>query len=1690
MNNRFVACGGTGAHVMLAMVRLHILGYPFGFFYKAGNNLPDLFLVDQDSGDGKDKSTPWQEVKHLIKVHPGKYNLGKYLGRPDIPICKDVSPLPVGKDKNWYKPPYHQLKYRFRGSPILRLITSEAQREITYDLGMMASPAVGSLLFKLKELDREADNKPNYDEAYNELLHDSRERRIVVCGSSVGGTGSSVAPTLARLFKDKGADVMAVMIHNWFQFSRPDEARKKFDKSVERNKCMKENAAGGLACYGNELARSVPTVLVGVPEHRRIVRNYTSDNQQPYQDSYAHAVGALAGIKYFLAGRDSEDEIKEGLYGVSASDASHLTGDIIVGESDDASLITMVGHAQILTYLIKVFSELLRTTSKRDLSKDRSSFSNFFIFAGHTPFPSIAHWAYTQLGRDCSSLEYVARELDKIVNNYEQLLTWIISLGSESRRDIRYESDHVKERSDQFFLPELECIERLKNNPLPKVAELQESRLTNLTKVEIVALALFHWVADWITDDWKEVNLEPNSEETKEGQGYWPDINSGDDTGLVPTFKKAGELGKVADGKVITTIKNHFDSRDVSPNSWPHPFAVVEQYKFQITNKDPVALRKLELLLIGRALDILEFKQAKERDNKGNLSLERLIKDKDIAEYSLIHKESGKVFGFNSPETLLCPVPDVSDEDWEGLRKDIIASDWIEWKDSESLKKQIKKAGRYVSHGVKSTIGSIRSRFGNDDQVRINWKDSTSWGDNGKKARACIKAWIKCTEGYIKRTVNEYSRTWIDVFDEYFDSEIGPFGVAEWLPLPGKKVRIPVPILGPSTHLFDEAELNKQEAEEKCQDFLDRNPEFSECTVTNKSVKPETFHLIENFRLPGLEYPIQAIWREHLDALQEREKIFAWQKDQTDRGVWIREKLGDGPIYFRDLQVIDIDEIQITTCIPLEQKPVSGSIHTKLKYPDIPLRPEYIDLLKVPKGEEHEGEKCINNDKAWRALEQSGEEVKGRKVVQWKLALMGRSEPVLIRISVEDIKPAKAHWMIWPNIKSPQNPDAPDHLWRAYYVYEHSDRESLEARTIYLDQKGNLSAAKKAPPSCLGNSYALDFFDGQHVGGPPVALSGYDRKLSDTGIYVVSLQEYPRDKEPWKLAIDFGTSHTVAAFQINAEKESVNLDAELTTDDGLSLHISENYDVRDISKMGFDIWRPTYNEAGSDEIAKALLPSDLWCVEKRPVRQGRFKSEWSPVTHYSIPMMHLQRSNLRDHIISGFKWDLEEGEFRGEEQWLRERYLRMAIEIFVADIVKKTRNLPRQIVTTFTYPLRGTITQATANFEDVIDKALNASKQDLGFEFSLYDGRGMYSESHAAYESVGDGIPINVKLMADLGGGTLDMLIATYDVPSKSGGKRFKEVEDSVKIGSDILLKELAGNTAIYLPKGEDRGWEQDPDKAFEQLRAWMRSVGSEKLFGVNSKNWDAPNLNLKGFGSRQEGNYARELISRYFRIIVDFLARYLVAYVATDVLPILKADSDRKKLKLLVNLRGNGWRLWHGSRNYGDIQQTMELLVKDRANQLWTDAGITNALPDKVWHKADLIHQNSPKLGPIIMAVGKSMDPELARDRSHRFPLSSVLILGREQEDKRKHWHEKLPFKGVGETDSLHIDEFDPPLVVHAPESSDALKKIEDPLMKAINDSISGNQAIRDSLRNTVDAPIAVQVWENLLKSDKFRKI
>ena len=172
MVNSLIACGGTGAHAALAMIRLHTLGYALGFFRQSNGkplDFPTLYLVDQDSGDGAREETAWQRVRRLVVHHPGRRNLRETFGLAEAPSLKIVTPLPVGDDREWFNPPNDTLGKRFAHSPYLDLLTDRGQRDIQFSRGMMGSPSVGALLFRLKNHDAGASGI-NHDNVFETAI--------------------------------------------------------------------------------------------------------------------------------------------------------------------------------------------------------------------------------------------------------------------------------------------------------------------------------------------------------------------------------------------------------------------------------------------------------------------------------------------------------------------------------------------------------------------------------------------------------------------------------------------------------------------------------------------------------------------------------------------------------------------------------------------------------------------------------------------------------------------------------------------------------------------------------------------------------------------------------------------------------------------------------------------------------------------------------------------------------------------------------------------------------------------------------------------------------------------------------------------------------------------------------------------------------------------------------------------------------------------------------------------------------------------------------------------------------------------------------------------------------------------------------------------------------------------------------
>ncbi len=1690
----FVACGGTGAHVVLAMIRLHILGYPFGFFTrqnkgsKEAGKFPDLFLLDADD-DERDKDgqrTAWGEVQRLVAEHPGIYRYEEVFGLKVLPRLAHVSPLPAAWDNNDHK---DTLGFILEDSERFRLLTSEFQRGITPSEGFYASGSGGALVFSLTESDTHntGNGRINNNDDYQKLLIECKESKVVVCGSIVGGTGASCAPTLALRLHEKSQEgaVMPVLIHEWFKLIPKDRDDKDEQNSCdERNQKMKENAASGLAFSGEELAKKLTTVLLGIPESQFSERIWGDNCRQPIQESYAHVVGALAGIQHLLS---DDGEGTPGLYGVAASDRSKLTEDLRIGEGNHSTLKDLVGQAECLVHVLENYCKVLRQCESRQYTTIERWFNEITFGNPKPPQLKIYEWVYNAVEGKSGRLKIVIDDLETIKKRYRDLLGWL-------RRLLKYPEFEIDKG---FFDLAKNILGRERDNSLPSLdgydafsGHINETETQGVEKEEYIALALFDWFAKWVKDWWEKE--QPSSKLEKAQSGYWPTSDPNKPTGIIWGEEAPGELCKAS--KRDIALESLYKSENISVNGRPDPIALVNQFEFELRKSTPTAIRKLELLLVGRALGKLELKNVKipNKDIRTRFSVENLFDD-DLAQYRIVHKRTGKTYGFSSPQALLCPTQDVADEDWQDLWKDIN-------RDQPSLPK-------------------------------ASWLLSLVWSHRAQKARNSIAVWIKRLEGKMP-----------DRFRKILARNILPeegndanFGIGEWLWLSdGKeKIQLPLPVLprnsiSPPGNILPD--IRDERHDLSVEEIKEHVHEFEEI---------EGYSLIKDVQVPNRKHGLNMIWRKHLDELQKKGRIFAWwPDDQKDEVIYILryfeeddfenkedvsvEKLKKRKlICIRNLRVINREAIQIETCIPLSQRPVPGSSVEPgtLIFPDLPLRPDYISLARqAPPDPDNpeEGEGLVeSNWKGWKRSDGSTPYTFDEKKVTWDLHLAGRKKPLRIEKGYEGIKAEEAHWMIWPNFKSAIEDTESEndkeaqrelHQWKAYYIYEYATRKSLEAQAIILDGREGLEIRKRTLDSPI-HSRALKFSveQGRHTGGPPVALCAYDHETKeDVGIYAINLVKISRDPSSWKLAIDFGTSHTVAAIKADTGKgESVDLKPEYTKDRRkgedreLSFHISESWPAseEEAVQMGIDLWRPTYYVREGKKTG-SMLPSDLWFLENlKSVKEMRDQiKECMPMIHFAIPPMELCRSDSGEHIISGFKWaEMLDSDFKNYGDWLQEKYLGMVIEIFVADILRKKRtHLPSEIEFIFTYPLRRT-KKEKEEYEKLVKRVLRRNSEDLGH---IYRKVLFYSESHAAALDTGKGEYYGVKLVADLGGGTLDVLISAEDVPIEGKESRFRQdYADSVNIGVDVLLRKLANRDKKYLP--DNSTWNGDELTRLRKLRAWMRQKGSPRLFSrdwVEEKTSKVNELGLKGFEQSQDGFPARKLIERYFQFIADFLARALVVYVRQDFWNNEEIDREKefKMITLIVQLRGNGWYLWYNSDKYSIIQEKVMEWIKSRAHSLWNDDDLWVETDDKkmleqLLARQDLWHEprgrRDPKLGPIRSVVAKGMDDWKETD-NYRSPLCKVQILRREDAVvDHKDWIAKLPFR-IGDDMTLGMKMFDPPLHVG---KSEFVQSLEDNLMREIRDRIS-KESDRDE--NGVDAPIAALVWEKTMDSpEEFSK-
>ena len=434
-------------------------------------------------------------VRRLVDNHPGRQNLRETFGREASPIPRIVTPLPVSHDRKWFDPSNDTLEKRFAHSPYLDILTDRDQQNIQFSRGMMGSPSVGALLFWLKNHD--AGRKAS---TTTECLRHCEKNKDASPWSAPGwvGPGPPWAPTLARRFAASDAHVMAVMVLQWFKFTTDglDDIRR--EKAELRNDAMRQNAHSALAYCGQDLAREVATVPVGVPETAIIDRRYTSDTQQPAHESFVHGVAALCCLRHFLA----SEPYPAGLYQMGAEDPTRLSGgNLIPGSESDGTLQDIANQAEMLSSTLDAFAAVLAESHS-----------------------GIVPAIYREIQR-LTDPGQASQAIRTLVASYRKHLEWMHQVLG------------VEPRSVSALTTEAMSRERLTNHPIS-----QNSNVSNVPP-EQVALGLFHWVAEWIRDYRKTMPADLVSGNPGEvNGGYWPPL-SGD--GITVAADRAGDLTPV-----------------------------------------------------------------------------------------------------------------------------------------------------------------------------------------------------------------------------------------------------------------------------------------------------------------------------------------------------------------------------------------------------------------------------------------------------------------------------------------------------------------------------------------------------------------------------------------------------------------------------------------------------------------------------------------------------------------------------------------------------------------------------------------------------------------------------------------------------------------------------------------------------------------------------------------------------------------------------------------------------------------------------------------------------------------------------------------------------------------------------------------------------------------------------------------
>jgi hypothetical protein len=1244
----FVAVGGTGQHVALALVDLAVLCEGFLPFEPTR-----LWLFDADVGGTSDAPSAWDLASRQV----GFLRRGD---RSSDAVWRD----PI---KAQYRPYDERLTATRFGDALPAdardLLFSPDQAAVSFRNGFYGQPAVGAAMFSTLLHNRK-------DLEFFELLAAPKEEdsRVVVAGSAVGGTGSGCLPFLVERLGnpasngryDMSGRLAALLFLPWFKLQGGD------GKGEQRNSEMIARTASGLLYYQERLAKVSATVLLGHPEiaSLRWARPWHGDSRQPRHDDLSIPFYGAAVAARLLAGEAS----KPGLYALARpASGPLLDGAARVSRQSDPRRVTLAS-------LLKANKEFVH----------RAGWVCRYLERAAEGFPAALSDRLMIRALPATRSEWIA-----------PIRAWINAKADAARRL----DASLRAMADASGGPASgEIRERPLEGGIPAVASWFGAHQPESAEALCQALA-------------EEIRLQGAAVGTASIERLLPARRADSQVEAAPKAAPVGELEELDSGEAGALI---LPDR-VSPKAVPSVWAREQTLQWVFARRLPVGssldqlLQRREVatgdvdaliqqwlcILVGAAggkvrvegdVDVVArdgqvplFEASDSGAAHGRPAANKLLWRDDTADVTV---------GYTNPDVLLVPAP-LDTRTWERL------------------------------------FASIPRRT---EVATAVWEWARLLGRVGRASKAELPGWLSFLVGAAPERAGAGIRTF-GLHPGGIETSWGPTRLRS-IPLPDAPGRADESWF----RLFESFELNRVAQ--------------AQMTDQDARVINDVLGHVESFTYfkdDGTSERRRALWLDgdHSGArtvaavLNERFYV-----SEVEGSVW--DLQGEGPGAAGPVEVLTDARIEL---------PEIGWMEVEDKrYPDLPIRHNYVDLVDLSKVE--------------RASARSGQ-----KSVSYRIAVHGRTRPLEVAPVLQDKLKIKAGCLLWPNFAAPG--------WRQRYALV-AAREPYQCRIFSSEGPGaRITGMKSLHVSTDG---VPEGFELPGQAWMPRLITFARQTGVHHGIYLLDTKAVePKGRESW--GVDFGTHASVVAVA----QPGVGIQG------ATILEPLGRYDATEVVHHPVAItlerlqWFPTWNGRGprSDEQPR-LLPTRI--VFRNPKRRsddllaedGAFGRAWMIDHGGKLD----GRSELA--IESDLKWGKDNSKRRSAYLLhLLEQAAAWRASIQDAKDGRVAR-LPTFVRLVFTLPLsmRNDLERYRTDVHGVVEKL----KRRTGIQFEF----GFEWESTAA--SVPRRARRDDKVFAalDLGGGSLDVWGA-FRPPGAAVGMDdgWKNRADSFVVGGSALLEAL-----------------------------------------------------------------------------------------------------------------------------------------------------------------------------------------------------------------------------------------------------------------------------------------------------------